>query len=93
MATKQTKQEKGIETTGKQAPASAGVAVPSKITSLIRYVEDARTELGKVSWPTKKEVRTTSLAVLFLVVVMSIFLGLVDFLFAGLMQVILGIGG
>ena len=91
MSTKQSTQEKG---TGKgAAPASAVAANPSKITSLIRYFEDARTELGKVSWPTKKEVRVTALAVLVLVVVMSLFLGLVDIVFAKVIEAILGIGG
>ena len=91
MSTKQSKQEKG---TGKGAGSASAVAAnPSKITSLIRYFEDARTELGKVSWPTKKEVRVTSLAVLVLVIVMSLFLGLVDIIFASVIEAILGIGG
>ena len=84
MSTKQNKQDK--------AAASAVSAGPSKIGSLVQYFEDARTELGKVSWPTKKEVRVTAIAVLVLVVIMSIFLGLVDLIFAGVMQAILNIG-
>ena len=95
MTAKQTKQEKG--TGGKPAPAAAVAAAPSKLVarvrSLIRYFEDARNELGKVSWPTVKEVRVTSIAVFVLVVLMSLFLGLADFLFANLMDVILTRGG
>jgi preprotein translocase subunit SecE len=97
MTAKQTKQEKGPGGKPAAAPVAAGVVAPSKlvsrIRSLIRYFEDARNELGKVSWPTVKEVRVTSLAVLVLVVLMSIFLGLADFLFANLMDFILTRGG
>ena len=95
MSTKQNKQEKGTGTSGGKgnAHASAVAAGPSKIGSLVQYFEDSKTELGKVSWPTKKEVRVTSIAVLVLVVIMSIFLGLVDLVFAGLTQAILSIGG
>jgi preprotein translocase subunit SecE len=95
MTAKQTKQEKGAG--GKPAPTAAVAAAPSKLVSrvrsLIRYFEDARNELGKVSWPTVKEVRVTSIAVFVLVVLMSLFLGLADFLFANLMDVILTRGG
>jgi preprotein translocase subunit SecE len=95
MTAKQTKQEKG--TGGKPAAAPAVAAAPSRLVSrvrsLIRYFEDARNELGKVSWPTAKEVRVTSVAVFVLVILMSFFLGLADFLFANLMDVILTRGG
>jgi preprotein translocase subunit SecE len=97
MTAKQTKQEKGMGGKPATAPSVAAPAAPSKIASrirsLIRYFEDARSELGKVSWPTVKEVRVTSFAVLVLVVLMSLFLGLADFLFANLMDVILTRGG
>jgi preprotein translocase subunit SecE len=88
MATKQKKQDK----------AAAGAAVlaaeraPSKFQALGRYFEDARTELGKVSWPTQKEIKITSIAVLVLVVVMSLFLGIADLLLAKIMEFILSIG-
>jgi len=42
------------------------------------YLELSKTELRKVTWPTVKETRTTSLVVLAFVVVMAIFLGVVD---------------
>lgn len=95
MATKQKKQDKAA-TTGMKA--QAGVAAisteqsTSKIQSLVRYFEDAKTELGKVSWPTQKEVKATSIAVLILVVVMCFFLGIVDILLAKIVEAILSIG-
>lgn len=42
------------------------------------YLELSRAEIRKVTWPTAKETRTTSLVVLGFVVVMAIFLGVVD---------------
>lgn len=42
------------------------------------YLVESRAEIKKVTWPTKKEARVTSIAVLILVAVMSVFLGLVD---------------
>lgn len=42
------------------------------------YLELSYVELKKVTWPTFKETKTTSLIVLVFVSIMSIFLGLVD---------------
>ncbi len=42
------------------------------------YVEEARVELRKVSWPTMPETRKATLVVFAFVAVMSILLGLVD---------------
>lgn len=94
MATKQKKQEKTAVTGKKQANAAAVTADsnPSKLQALVRYFEDAKTELGKVSWPTRKEVKVTTIAVLILVVVMSIFLGIADLLLSKIMESILSIG-
>ncbi len=51
----------------------------SKLAEFRDYLGESRAELRKVVWPTRKEVRTTCVAVLILVFVMSLFLGLVDF--------------
>lgn len=87
MATRQKKQDRPSPT----GLAAATAASPGKAKQLVQYVEDAKAELGKVSWPTKKEVKATSIAVLILVVVMSIFLGLADLLLAKIMESILSI--
>ncbi len=50
----------------------------SKLASLIEYFHLSRAELRKVSWPTYKETKATSLVVLGFVVVMAVLLGLVD---------------
>ena len=95
MATKQKKQDKAIPAAGGRSQGPAAVsAMPSesKIRALGQYFEDAKTELGKVSWPTRKEVKATSIAVLILVVIMSFFLGIVDLLLAKIVGAILSMG-
>jgi len=87
MTTKQKKQDKA-----EQPQAAAADRSPSKVQALVKYFEDSRVELGKVSWATRKEVRATSLAVLALVVVMAIFLGLADVILSKIMESILSIG-
>ena len=51
---------------------------PNPITRFMRYVEDSRAELRKVTWPTLQETRKATLAVLGFVAVMAVILGLVD---------------
>lgn len=68
---------------------SASSTSPSKVGAFVRYLEDSKKELGKVSWPTRKEIKVTGLAVLAMIVVMSIFLGLADLVLTKLVAFIL----
>ncbi|MDR1946180.1 MAG: preprotein translocase subunit SecE [Desulfovibrio sp.] len=95
MAGKKKQEKSGGE--GAQARSAAAAArgfggPAAKFGALRRYLEDSRAELDKVSWPTGKEIKTTSLAVLALVVIMSIFLGLADILLSKIMEAILSLG-
>jgi preprotein translocase subunit SecE len=56
------------------------------------YLTESKAEIRKVTWPTKKEARVTSIAVLVLVVVMAAFLGLVDHGMTKLIELILATG-
>jgi preprotein translocase subunit SecE len=64
-----------------------GIAVGIFLTTelggnLIGFTHEARGELRKVVWPTRTETIQTSLAVIFMVIIMGIFLWLLDmFLF------------
>jgi preprotein translocase subunit SecE len=53
------------------------------------FFEKSKLELKKVTWPTRKETTATCLAVVVLVVLMSVFLGVVDFALAKIVEVIL----
>ena len=86
MASKQ-KKDKTDQTTAGVSDRSS-----SKVQDLTKYFEDSRVELSKVSWATRKEVKTTSIAVLILVVVMAIFLGLADVMLSKLSEFILTLG-
>lgn len=51
---------------------------PNVFVRFARYVEACRAELRKVTWPTWKETRKATIAVLGFVCVMAIILGLID---------------
>jgi preprotein translocase subunit SecE len=53
------------------------------------FFEKSKLELKKTTWPTRKETRATCLAVVILVVLLSAFLGLVDFALARIVEAIL----
>ena len=60
-----------------------------KLEQLQDYFEKSKGELRKVTWPTRQETLATCGAVLVLVVVMSLFLGVVDMGLARLVKAIL----
>lgn len=69
--------------------ASGNHSLMSKIDEFKEYLSLARVELRKVSWPSWKETRTTSLVVLGFVAVMAILLGVVDLILSGVIRMIL----
>ena len=67
----QTKTEsKGTKNTGNQ---------PNAIS---KYIRETRGELRKVTWPTREESQRLTAIVLGVTVTMSIFLGVLDFIFS-----------
>ena len=59
---------------------------PNKLQTFIR---ETMGELRKVNWPTRQEAINLTTIVLIVIGVMSLFLGLLDFLFAYLFKLIL----
>ncbi|MBW2397407.1 MAG: preprotein translocase subunit SecE [Deltaproteobacteria bacterium] len=53
---------------------------------VINFLKEARAELGKVTWPTRKELMESTVLVIVSVIAMSIFIGAVDFVFNQLLQ-------
>ena len=45
---------------------------------LTEYVKDVRVEMTKVSWPPRAELRESTIVVIVMVVIVSIFIGIVD---------------
>ena len=50
----------------------------SPVQSLNEYVKDVRVEMTKVSWPTRDELRESTLVVIVMVFLMMVFIGVID---------------
>jgi preprotein translocase subunit SecE len=59
----------------------------------ITFIQEVRHEVAKVTWPTWKEVWITTLMVLIMVALASIFFLAVDQALSYLVRLVLGIGG
>jgi preprotein translocase subunit SecE len=51
---------------------------PSVFRALADYVRDVRVEMSKVTWPSRRELRDQTLVVIVMVIIVSIFIGIVD---------------
>jgi preprotein translocase subunit SecE len=78
--------------TGEKKVSEKVSSEPGKIEKAKNFFEDSKAELKKVTWPNKKEIRVTTIAVLILVVLMSIFLGFMDFGLVKAVEAITGLG-
>ena len=58
----------------------------SKITS---FLQESKLELGRVNWPSRKETVQLTLVVIGISLLFAVFLGLLDFLFTYLLELIL----
>lgn len=63
-----------------------------KENRVTKYLREVRAEIRKVTWPSRQEVIRLSAIVLVVLVVMSSFMAIVDYLFSRLMQVIISLG-
>ncbi len=59
----------------------------------LQFIQQVRSEVGKVSWPTRREVVTTTIMVFIMATITSIFFFLVDILIKQGLQGILGMFG
>jgi len=55
-----------------------------------QFLREVKTELKKVTWPSRKQAATTTGVVLVLVAVVAVYLGIVDFILARLVRLVLG---
>lgn len=62
-------------------------------TNPAQFIRQVRQEVAKVTWPSRKETVITTIMVFVMVALASMFLTGVDWIFAELVQVVLGIGG
>jgi len=52
------------------------------LSKIVDYFKEVRTEVKKVTWPTRKETIKKTLMVLGITVLVSLFLGLIDYVFS-----------
>jgi len=62
-------------------------------TNPAQFIRQVRQEVAKVTWPSRKETTITTIMVFVMVALASMFLMGVDWIFAELVKVVLGIGG
>ena len=62
---------------------------PPKVNPLVKYLRETRGELYKVTWPTREESQRLTLIVLGVTAAMAIFLGVLDFTFSNLLNLLL----
>ena len=53
------------------------------------FIDEVKTELGKVTWPTRKETVATTWVVVVIIFLISLYLGACDVVLAKLMKIIL----
>ena len=70
--------KKKNKSAGSQLTTTETRGIGAKFKEFAEFLEQSKVEMKKVVWPTQKETIQTCTAVLVLVVVMSIFLGVVD---------------
>ncbi len=62
-------------------------------TTPAQFIRQVRQEINKVTWPTRKETAITTAMVFVMVALAAVFLTTVDWVFAELVQLVLGVGG
>jgi preprotein translocase subunit SecE len=58
--------------------------------AVVRYFRETRAELGKVSWPTRREALNLTLIVLAVTLTMAAFLGSLDYVFTQFFELVIG---
>jgi preprotein translocase subunit SecE len=56
----------------------------------LQFLQQAKGELKKVTWPTRKQTLASTAVVMVVVVIVAIYLGVVDFILAKAVKAILG---
>ena len=59
-------------------------------TNPFQFIQQVRTEVGRVTWPTRREVLLTTVMVFIMAMITALFFFLVDWLIRSGLQMILG---
>lgn len=58
---------------------------------LIQFLQEVKAELFKVTWPTRDQVQSATVAVLILVILVAVFIGVTDLLLSKFFGLIFGL--
>lgn len=56
----------------------------------LQFLTEAKAELKKVTWPTRKQTLASTAVVMVIVAIMAIYLGIIDFALAKIVKWVLG---
>lgn len=70
-------------------PKAITVAEDNFVRKSIQFLREVKTELRKVTWPSRKQTMGSTMVVIILVMIISLFLGTVDFGLAQLVRIVL----
>jgi len=73
----------------KSATVSKAMSGDNAIGKSIQFLREVKVELKKVTWPSRKQTMGSTLVVIILVVIISLFLGVVDVGLSGFIRVVL----
>jgi preprotein translocase subunit SecE len=59
-------------------PPAASAPADTMFTRALQFLREVKTELKKVTWPTRKQAMGSTVVVIVLVIIISVFLGIVD---------------
>ena len=57
---------------------------------IVNFIKEAITELKKVVWPSRKDLKNSTIIVIVTVIIVSVFVGIVDLVFVGLLTLLIG---
>ncbi|MGN0983985.1 MAG: preprotein translocase subunit SecE [Gemmiger sp.] len=57
---------------------------------ILKYFKDTKSELKKVVWPSKKDVKTNTITVIIVVAIAAVVLILLDMIFGGVIHLMIG---
>ena len=63
---------------------------PTKLATLKTFIREAKAELKKVAWPTRRQIWYWTVIVIVFTLCVSLYLGLIDFILAWLFRMLLG---
>lgn len=61
--------------------------------AVVRYLKEVRSEMSKVIWPTREQAMNLTSIVLTVMVAMGLFLGLIDYIFGQMIQLLISFLG